>query len=385
MKYFTEKSLSIKYILAFCAVAIVVASLYYSNQLVKDLEKEERKKIEIWAEATSELVNNESLGDLSFILKVIEGNTTIPVVIFDTTGTVLHYRNLGLDKDADELTILNRANELKQFDRKIEIVVGESDRQFLYYEDSILLRRLFYFPYLQMGVMFTFLLIVVFALLSSKRAEQNKVWVGLSKETAHQLGTPISSMMAWVELLKEGAQSPQLLTELEKDVQRLETIADRFSKIGSKPEPTPENLNLVLGHVVGYLQGRISQKVQINMIYHKDNPNVLLNVPLFEWVIENLCKNAVDAMDGAGSITIQIELMAKRVIIKMLDTGKGLPKSKFKEIFKPGYTTKKRGWGLGLSLAKRIIEDYHAGKIYVDSSELHRGTVFKIELNRHIQ
>ena len=259
------------------------------------------------------------------------------------------------------------------------IIVGS---QIVCYDESLLLKRLSQYPYWQLGIVMIFVVVAIFALLSSKKAEQNKVWVGLSKETAHQLGTPISSLMAWVEILKENHPDDELIPELDKDVKRLERIAERFSKIGSLPEPKEGSMNDVLNHVVDYMRRRTSNKVE--MICHVPEQDVIvkMNSSLFEWVVENLCKNAVDAMEGSGKIDLSLREEGNKVVLEVKDTGKGIRKKDIKNVFTPGFTTKQRGWGLGLSLAKRIVEEYHHGRIFVKSSELGKGTTFRVELTR---
>jgi signal transduction histidine kinase len=254
------------------------------------------------------------------------------------------------------------------------------DRQIVCYDESIMLKRLQAWPYVQLGIVLIFVVVAIFALLSSKRAEQNKVWVGLSKETAHQLGTPVSSLMAWVEMLKEQYPDDDLLPEMDKDVKRLQLIAERFSKIGSLPEPVASSVNEVLAHVVDYMDRRTSSQVQMIRQLPENEVIVKMNASLFEWVIENLCKNAVDAMEGKGTITLTLMEESDRVVIEVQDTGKGIRKKDINNVFTPGFTTKKRGWGLGLSLARRIVEEYHRGRIFVKHSELGKGTIFRIEM-----
>ena len=279
--------------------------------------------------------------------------------------------------------VLHRALSMKRAGRVIRINLGDADYMEICYADSLILRRLAWWPYVQLGVVLIFVVVAIFALLSSKRAEQNKVWVGLSKETAHQLGTPISSLMAWHEVLRETYPDDQLLPEMGKDVQRLQRIAERFSKIGSQPEPKPENLGEVLSAVVQYISRRTSNRVSITCHLPDEAIIAPLSAPLFEWVVENLCKNAIDAMEGKGSITLTAREEPDCISVEVTDTGKGIPKNRFSSVFTPGYTTKERGWGLGLSLAKRIVEEYHNGRIFVKNSELGKGTTFRIELKKH--
>lgn len=368
------------------AVAIAVVSLVASNFIVRDLAQEERNKMEVWAEAMRTLNKADENTDLNLVLKVINENHTIPVIVTDNEGNVQTYRNLKLQGNNYEDS-LNYAQsisrKLLQSGKVIRINLSDTNKNDyinVCYDDSVMLKRLAVYPYIQLGVVMLFVVVAIFALLTSKRAEQNKVWVGLSKETAHQLGTPISSLMAWVEMLKETYPDDELIPEMDKDVKRLELIADRFSKIGSLPEPVPASLNEVLEHVIDYMDRRTSKQVA----FVKDLPEqeiiVKINASLFEWVIENLCKNAVDAMGGSGTITLHMEQLPNKVIIEVTDTGKGIKKKNLKNVFRPGFTTKKRGWGLGLSLAKRIVEEYHHGKIYVKASEIDVGTTFRIEL-----
>lgn len=374
------------------AVVIALASLYVSQALVADLSVEERNKMETWAEALRAINNADENVDLTLVLKVLTSNRTIPVIAVDQDGHVQTYRNLVF-ADADTAAVLaNTLARFKQVDQKIRISLTQgnetvasdepSEYMDVYYDDSLMLKRLATYPYIQWGVVLIFVLVAIFALLSSKRAEQNKVWVGLSKETAHQLGTPISSLMAWQEILQDTYPKDELIPEMANDVRRLQMIADRFSKIGSLPELKETDLLGVIDRVVTYISRRASNKVQFEKEYTSSSLMVKMCPPLFEWVLENLCKNAMDAMDGQGVIRISIQETSKRVYVDVADTGKGLPKSKFKAIFTPGYTTKKRGWGLGLSLAKRIVEVYHQGRIYVKQSELNKGTVFRIELKK---
>lgn len=380
----TDRIRQVKILLVVMAVVIAVASLLVSHFLVDDLSNEERKKMEVWAQALHTLNEADENTDLSLVLSVMEGNHTIPVIVLDKDGHVADYRNIQIHADDAKDTIAfveQMGKRMKAADRYIKIQIGDSaDYQLVCYDDSVMLKRLAAWPYVQLGIVLIFVVVAIFALLSSKRAEQNKVWVGLSKETAHQLGTPISSLMAWTEVLKENYPNDELLPEMDKDVKRLERIAERFSKIGSVPEPVDTSMKEVIQHVIDYMNHRTSQKVNIICNMPAEDVILQMNASLFEWVIENLCKNAVDAMEGEGTITITLWKENKNVIIEVADTGKGIMKKDIKHVFTPGFTTKKRGWGLGLSLAKRIVEEYHRGKIFVKSSEIGKGTTFRIEM-----
>lgn len=378
-----------KILLVIAAVAIAISSLLVSHYLVKDLSNEERQKMEVWAQALRALNHADENTDLTLVLDVIQGNNTIPVVILDSAGRVSDYRNIEMDEKTaadSESYVEQYGRKLFERDRYIKIYLGDSTRtldyQLVCYDESLLLKRLSQYPYWQLGIVMIFAVVAIFALLSSKKAEQNKVWVGLSKETAHQLGTPISSLMAWVEILKENHPDDELIPELDKDVKRLERIAERFSKIGSLPEPKEGSMNEVLNHVIDYMSRRTSNKVE--MVCHVPDQDVIvrMNTSLFEWVVENLCKNAVDAMEGNGRIDLSLSEEGSKVILEVKDTGKGIRKKDIKNVFTPGFTTKQRGWGLGLSLAKRIVEEYHKGRIFVKSSELGKGTTFRVELPR---
>ncbi|MCF0196047.1 MAG: HAMP domain-containing histidine kinase [Bacteroidaceae bacterium] len=374
----------VKAVLVLTAIVICTVSLIVSHYLVQDLKVEEKQKMEVWAEAMQTLNHADENTDLSLVLKVLGGNNTIPIVVLDREGVVQDARNLqenaNWSKERRDEYIHQLINRMRNDGHCIRINLSDTDYMEICYDESLMLRRLALWPYVQLGVVLVFVIMAIFALLSSKKAEQNKVWVGLSKETAHQLGTPISSLMAWNEVLRETYPDDELLKEMGKDVERLQRIAERFSKIGSKPEPKPENLNEVLGQVAQYIGRRASNRVTITY-QEPDAPITLqMSAPLFEWVVENLCKNAIDAMDGQGSITITAHQDANKTIIDVKDTGKGIPKKRFKTVFMPGYTTKSRGWGLGLSLAKRIVEEYHGGRIYVKDSEIGKGTTFRIEM-----
>lgn len=372
----TDRIRQVKIWLVVAAIAIAVASLLASHFLVRDLQTEERRKMELWAKAMNSLNQADENTDVALALEVIQGNSTIPVVLTDSQGEVLDTANIESPDGVKDYAV-----QLKERGNYIPIQVDSLTTQYLCYDESTLLKRLTHYPYWQLGIVMIFVVVAIFALLSSKRAEQNKVWVGLSKETAHQLGTPISSLMAWVEVLKEQYPKDELLPEMENDVKRLQLIAERFSKIGSLPEPVATSMNALLERVIAYMDRRTSQKVQIKGHYPSHDVIVKVNASLFEWVVENLCKNAVDAMEGgAGRIDLWLLEEDDVVAVEVVDNGKGIRKKDIKNVFRPGFTTKKRGWGLGLSLAKRIVEEYHKGHIRVKDSEVGRGTTFRIEL-----
>lgn len=387
----TDRIRQVKIILLVSAIIIAFASLWVSHTLTYDLKLEERQKMEVWADAMRSLNHADENTDLTLVLKVLNGNNTIPVIVVDKKGNVTDYRNLSMLSKADKGNVIEIRHKAQSWISKgqfIRIYLDERNtRDYIdvSYDDSLMLKRLAYYPYVQLGVVLIFVVVAIFALLTSKRAEQNKVWVGLSKETAHQLGTPISSLMAWTEILKEQYPEDSLLPEMDKDVKRLQLIADRFSKIGSLPEPVPTSLNDVLDHVIDYMDRRTSKKVRMIKVFPAHDVIIKINASLFEWVIENLCKNAVDAMGGSsGDISIMVKDDEHKAYIEVSDTGKGIRKKDIKNVFRPGFTTKKRGWGLGLSLAKRIVEEYHHGRIYVKNSEIGKGTVFRIEMKKDI-
>lgn len=389
MMIWTDKIQRIKTVLIISAVLIAFVSLIFSHRLTRALYDEEVAKMEVWSEAMRSLTAADESTDLNLVLKVINSNNTIPVIVTDGTGYILASRNITPEPSgADSIQILDceaqrikREGSCLRMDLTVENDTDAThDYIYVYYEESVMLKRLTVYPYVQLGVVAFFMLLAIFALLASKRAEQNRVWVGLSRETAHQLGTPISSLMAWSEVLRESYPDDPLLPEMNKDVKRLQLIAERFSKIGSAPELDNQDLCEVVGRVVEYFDRRTSHKVHFTYDRPQTGVKVSLNAPLFEWVIENLCKNAVDAMEGAGSVHVSVQQTPKGARIEVADTGKGMAKKHFKSVFKPGFTTKKRGWGLGLSLAKRIVEEYHHGRIYVKSSELGKGTVFAIDI-----
>ena len=387
----SDRIRNVKVVLTLAAVVIAAASLVVSHFLIRDLQRQERNNMEVWAEAMRSLSHADETTDLNLVLKVINGNNFIPVVVLDERGAITTYRNLQIDEEtaADSLQTLQRiVQTMKAAGRVITMELStdlalapnKQEHIYIYYDESAILKRLASYPYVQLGVVGLFVLMAGYALLSSKRAEQNKVWVGLSRETAHQLGTPISSLMAWTEMLRETYPDDKLLPEMSNDVKRLELIAERFSKIGSQPELREVNLQEVIRNVADYISRRASDKVNLTCSFPDDCTKVRICPPLFEWVIENLCKNAIDAMAGEGSITIYVYHHGPHIAIDVADTGKGISKKHFRTVFRPGFTTKKRGWGLGLSLAKRIIEEYHGGRIFVKESDPGRGTTFCILL-----
>ena len=367
------------------AAAIIIATVVVSNSFSAKLAQDERSRVEIWGEAmrliTSDLEDATQVTNL--LLEIAKSNNSIPVIVCDENNKVLLSHNVIEIPEKDEEDFFQKKIEDFISKNKPIVIQLPDGFQTLYYGESLVLKRLMMYPYIQLTVVFIFILVSFFALISAQKAEQNKVWVGLSKETAHQLGTPISSLMAWVEYLKVKEVDSMYLIEMEKDVKRLETIADRFSKIGSKPDLLPLNINNSIQTSCDYMSTRVSSKVRIKTELPETASFVLMNESLFSWVIENLTNNAVDAIGGKGSIVYQAVSNRNKIYIDVSDTGKGIPKSRFKTIFNPGYTTKARGWGLGLSLVKRIIGLYPGGKIYVKSSEIGKGTTFRIELQKY--
>ncbi len=393
----TDKVRNLKFIFIGVAIIIVATSLFVSHRLVEDLKNEERTRMEVWAAAMRSLTEAEENTDLNLVLTVINGNNSIPVIVTDEENKILSHRNLGIQSrnSQDSLKQLQgRLTEMRQTGKHMKMpleITSQEDNTTtqsspvqlhhinIYYEESLILHRLALFPYVQLAVVSLFLLVALVALLSTKKAEQNRVWVGLTKETAHQLGTPISSLMAWIEVLKETYPNDDLLEDMQTDVQRLERITERFSKIGSQPALVNTSICPIIAQTVSYLQRRISSRITITSHIHQE-VELPLSAPLFEWVLEVLCKNSADAMSGAGSIEISGQIKEDRYVIDVTDTGKGIARKNFSSVFKAGYTTKQRGWGLGLSLSKRIIEEYHHGRIYVFQSIVGKGTTFRIEL-----
>ena len=374
-----------KLFLLVCASAIGIGSLWYTNSLVGILKEEERKKIKIWAE-TYRLLNEVNVDDpnpnpnLDFFLQVMVDNTTIPVIIVDKDQNLIMWTNVDSAKMCNQKYASRRLEQMKDKYDPIILDLYDGDKQYLYYDESFILNQLSYYPYIQLGVIILFICVAYFAFNTSRKSEQNQVWAGLSKETAHQLGTPISSLLAIVEMLKMQVHDHALVAELDKDVSRLHSITERFSKIGSKPATPMTDVGQAIANSLNYIRKRSSDKVIISFNSPDEAVMVPLSEPLFSWVIENLCKNALDAVAGAGTIHVELKQSKNQVVIDVSDTGKGIPKGKFKTIFKPGYTTKSRGWGLGLSLTKRIVEDYHNGRIFVLRSDADKGTTIRIIL-----
>lgn len=374
-----------KILLLLLAVVIGIGSFFYTHWLVEKMAQEERKSVELWAEATKRLIASgiNSDQDITFLNDIIVGNTTIPIIHTDSLNRILGSKNIDYNAENKDRVLTRELRKMKGENEPILISVSDNEKQYLYYRDSVLLENLKYYPVVQFGVIFLFILVAYLAFSSSRNAEQNQVWVGMSKETAHQLGTPISSLMAWVEILKMQNVDENLIKEFEKDTQRLQKITERFSKIGSIPELLVTDVAEVIRSTVEYLKTRTSGKVKFMMDFDSEKKyEAPLNASLFSWVIENLCKNAIDAMNSSGTIQLNMQEKNNQIFIDVADTGKGISKAYFKTVFQPGFTTKKRGWGLGLSLAKRIVENYHKGKIFLKQSEINKGTTFRIILNK---
>jgi signal transduction histidine kinase len=380
MSFYTHKRIW-KLFLLIGAITIGFFTLVYTDNLTKELKEEERKSVEIWIQAIKQITQSGAGEDeLGLTLEVISQNTTIPIIIVEADSTINSHRNIKLPKDNAELALQKELDKLMKGEPLI-IDLGGDELQYLYYDDSVLIKKLEWFPIVQLSVVALFIFIAYIAFNGARKAEQDQVWVGMSKETAHQLGTPTSSLLGWVDLLKLKEGNNDIAQELEKDVERLQIITDRFSKIGSKPELSEQPLILAIEEIIDYLKRRTAANIQI-IVNGGEMPYqmVKINKVLFQWVIENICKNAVDAIKGAGVIEISISNINGSVNIDISDTGKGLHRNQFKTIFKPGYTTKLRGWGLGLSLAKRIIEGYHGGKLFVKESEPGKGTTFRLSI-----
>ncbi len=374
-----------KLLLIIAATIIVGISIWYTNDLGREIAQQERKKVELWANATKYFISAEGNTDLSFISEVLRSNTTVPVILTDNYGNIIAHRNLDSAKALDTIYLNKQLANMKEANEPIVANITDEYKNFIYYDDSFLLTQLKYYPFWQLAIIGVFLIVAYLAFSSSRKAEQDQVWVGMAKETAHQLGTPVSSLVAWIEYLKtqvqESSKLHQTIDEMHHDVQRLELITDRFSKVGSQPMLEKNDIIQSLEDTVGYIKNRTSKKVAFSVKNnHHENLFVAINPPLFNWVIENLLKNALDAMSGEGSIDISVDKINRKISIDIRDSGKGIPKSQFKTVFNPGFSTKKRGWGLGLSLCKRIVEQYHHGKIFVKESVVGEYTVFRIIL-----
>lgn len=371
---------AVRIVVIIVAIFFAVVSLVISDRLVSQMAEEERHKMELWAAATQSVTSNDYEESLLFASRIIESNTTIPMIQVNARGEIINYNNIDLPRTDPSRYLYQKLKEFREGYPPIEIDYGLG-KEYLYYSDSTTLKQLLLFPYVQVAVFLIILGVSVLAIVSLKRADQNYIWEGMSRETAHQLGTPISSLMAWRELLVAQAVDPMVVQEMGKDIQRLEMIADRFQKIGSSPKLEPCDLGVLVMKAVAYLQPRISKGVSISVL---DEPEeavyVLASEQLIAWVFENLIKNAVDAMQSKGAISIRYGAGEEHAFIEIQDTGKGLPRAQWEKIFRPGYTTRQRGWGLGLSLARRIVQDYHKGRIYVRHSELGVGTTFRILL-----
>lgn len=379
-----------KIFVLFAALLIGTISIYYTQQLVSKLAEREQKLVDLYAKGLKFVADPENNGNLTFLFQeIIEANNSIPVILTDDMGTPVSGKNIdfppGASKEQKKKILEVEVLEMKKEHEPIVVEPAPGLKNYIFYRNSFLLRQLIYYPYAQLTVIGIFSFIAFMAFSYSKNAEQNRVWVGLAKETAHQLGTPLSSLMAWVELFKaDPGIDKNIVSELEKDVSRLEMITSRFSNIGSVPTLASENIFDAVENILNYLKTRVSSKVQIALTTGiARTATAQLNKPLFDWVIENICKNAIDAMEGKGSIHLHVfSIGEEKIALDITDTGKGIPKSKMQEVFQPGYTTKKRGWGLGLTLVKRIVENYHRGKIFVLASEIGKGTTFRIILNK---
>jgi signal transduction histidine kinase len=379
---YSHKSLGKLFLFLF-AVCIGMGSLIYTDYLVRKLKVEERENVRMWAEATSLISVADTSQDVDFLSSVIDNNNTVPVILTDESDSIISARNFDDQRVNDPKYLIKALNKIKQKNNPIVISLENNHFNLIYYKDSTILTMLIYYPYIQIGVVVLFILVSYLAFSSSRKAEQNQVWVGMSRETAHQLGTPTSSLAGWIEVLQQRNPDVSIIKELALDVERLEKVTERFSRIGSKPSLAEENVVPIILRTIDYLKSRTSSKVKFSIEFAPDSSIVIpLNSALFEWVIENVCKNAIDSMEGSGELNIKLMESVKNAIIDITDTGKGIPKTAFKKIFNPGFTTKQRGWGLGLSLAKRIIEEYHRGRIFVRNSELEKGSCIRIVMNK---
>lgn len=383
MNIFQYKTLWKLFLLLF-AVIIGMGSLIFTDYLVSKLKTEERKNVELWAEAIRLVSIADSNQDVDFLSSIIDNNTTVPVILTDESDNIISSGNFDNSRIKDPRFMKKNLEKIKEKNKPIVINLGSGHYNLIYYKDSVILTMLIYYPYIQLGIIILFILVSYVAFSTSHKADQNEVWVGMSKETAHQLGTPTSSLAGWIEILQHKYPDISITRELALDVQRLEKVTERFSRIGSKPALTNQNISVVISRTVEYLKSRTSSKVRFINDYIPDKEVIVpVNPALFEWVIENVSKNAIDAMEGSGEIIYHIAETDKNAIIDITDTGKGIPKSAFKKIFNPGFTTKQRGWGVGLSLAKRIIEEYHHGRIFVRHSEVGKGSCIRIVMNKN--
>lgn len=361
-----------------------MGSLIYTGNLVARLKIEERKNVGLWAEATRLISLSDTTQNVDFLFSIIDNNKTIPVILTDESDSIISAVNFKKEKIKDPIYLKNQLKKIKEKNEPIVVNLENGHFNRIYYKDSIILTMLIYYPYIQLGIIILFILVSYLAFSTSRKAEQNQVWVGMSKETAHQLGTPTSSLAGWIEIMQQKYPEISITKELARDVERLEKVTERFSRIGSKPALTNEDIVTIISRTIDYLKSRTSSKVMFIGDYSKNlEVFIPLNTALFEWVIENVSKNAIDAMEGSGEITFRITDTGKSAVIDISDTGKGIPKSAFKKIFTPGFTTKQRGWGLGLSLAKRIVEEYHNGHIFVRNSEVGKGSCIRIIMNRN--
>ena len=382
MKFFSYRTLG-KYSLLLFAVVIAMGSLIYTENLVRKLKVEERKNVTIWAEAARLIALPDTTQNLEFLSTIIENNTTVPVILTDESDSILSAKNFDKNNTANYGFLRKELDKMKEENKPIVNNLGNGHYNLIYYKDSIILTMLIYYPYIQLGLIGLFILVSYLAFSSTRKAQQNQVWVAMSKETAHQLGTPTSSLSGWIEIIQNKYPEISISSELARDVERLEKVTERFSRIGSKPSLSEENICAIISHTVDYIKSRASSKVSFVFDYNTEKEVLVpVNPALFEWVIENVSKNAIDAMEGSGVITYRVIETDKNAVIDITDTGKGIPKSAFNKIFHPGFTTKQRGWGLGLSLAKRIIEEYHNGKIFVRHSEVGIGSCIRIIMNK---
>lgn len=379
--------LNYRSVLALIAICIVVGTVFYSQYLAKNIAKDERKKVEAWVEAQKTILNSSDSASINLASIISTGNTDIPIIETDEKDAITgNYKNLdsNLIKNnknylAEQLTIF------KQQNGAIEIVISEKPYMAnkYYYGESELQKEVRYYPIVQLIVVALFIVIVSIAQRTNYRSTQSQLWAGMAKETAHQLGTPVSSLQGWMEILKEVQGNEKMVMEMEKDVQRLLLITDRFGKIGSQPNLEEKDIVEQVSYMVDYIKKRAGGKVEFSLDTNGESSIIaMVSPPLFDWVIENLLKNALDAMEGKGKLHIAIKDAASQIIIEVTDTGKGIAKANVGKVFKPGFTTKKRGWGLGLTLTKRIVEQYHKGQIFISHSELGKGTTFRIVLSK---